>query len=52
MSKACRPKVIANQEAKDLSVLSLDALIGSLKTHDIELNEVAEESSRKANPLL
>ena len=38
---------MAIQEAKDLNVLSLDALIGSLKTHKIELNEVAKETIKK-----
>ena len=47
LSKAWRPKVTTIQEAKDLNVLSLDALIRSLKTHGIELNEVSEESTRK-----
>ena len=36
LSEAWRPKVTAIQEAKDLNVLSLDALIGSLKTHEID----------------
>ena len=44
LSKAWRPKVTVIQEAKDLNVLSLDALIGSLMTHKIELNEASEES--------
>ena len=47
LSKAWRPNVTVIQEAKDLNVLSLDALIGSLKAHEIELNEVSEESSRR-----
>ena len=37
----------AIQEAKELNVLSLDALIGSLKTHEIELNEAFEETNRR-----
>ena len=41
--EAWRPKVIAIQQAKDLNALSLDALIGSLKTHENELNEASEE---------
>ena len=45
--KAWDPKVTAIQEAKDLNVLSLDTLIGSLKTHEIELNEAFEESDKK-----
>ena len=46
LSKAQCLKAIAIQEAKDLNVLSLDALIRTLKTHEIKLNEVFEESSR------
>ena len=40
-----RPKVTAIQEAKDLSKLQLDELLGSLTTHELELN--AEEPPRK-----
>ena len=47
LSKAWWPKVTTIQEVKDVNVLSLDALIGSLKTHKIELNEASEESNRK-----
>ena len=50
-SKAWRPKVTTIQEAKDLNVLSLDALIGSLKTHVIELTEVSEETTRKGKSI-
>ena len=32
---------------KELNVLSLNAFIGSLKTHEIELNEAPEKSNRK-----
>ena len=32
-------------------MLSLDTLIGSLKTHEIELNEGAEESNRKGKSM-
>ena len=39
LSKAWHPKVTAIQAAKILNILSLDALIRSLKTHEIELNE-------------
>ena len=51
LSKAQPPKVAAIQEAKDLTVLSLDALIGYLKTHEIELNEAIEESNRKGKSI-
>ena len=42
LSKAWHPKIIAIQEAKYLNVLNLDALIRSLKTYKIELNEGVE----------
>ena len=51
LSKAWRPKVTVIQEAKDLNILSLDALNGSLKTHAIKLNEVSKESSRKGKSI-
>ena len=51
LSKAWHPKVTAIQEAKDLNVLSLDALIGSLKTHEMEFNEIQEESTRKGKSI-
>ena len=51
LSKAWRPKVTAIQKAKDLNVLSLDALIGSLKTHEIELNKASEETNRRGKPI-
>ena len=51
LSKAQRPKVTAIQEAKDLNVLSLDALIGSLKTHEIELNETSDEVVKKGKSM-
>ena len=51
ISKAWRPKVTVIQEAKDLNVLSLDALIRSLKTHEIEPNEGAEESNRRGKSI-
>ena len=45
LSKKWRPKVTAIQETKDLNTLSLEELLGSLKVHELELNE--EDSSRK-----
>ena len=51
LCKAWHLKVIAIQEAKDLNVLSLDAFIGSLKTHAIELNEASDENSRKGKSI-
>ena len=41
----------ANPEAKDLNALNLDALIGSLKTHEIELNEASEDSNRRGKSI-
>ena len=32
-------------------MLSLDALIGSLKTHEIELNEASEETNRRGKSI-
>ena len=52
LSKAWCPKVTAMQEAKDLNVLSLDAFIGSLKTHEIEINEVSDETTKKGKSML
>ena len=51
LSKAWRPKLTTILEAKDMNILSLDALIGSLKTHEIELNEVSEETTRKGKSI-
>ena len=51
LSKAWHPKVTNIQEAKDLNVLSLDALIGSLKTHEIELNEFSKVTIRKGKSI-
>ena len=47
LSKTWRPKVTDIQETKDLNILSLDAFIGSLKTHEMEISEVPENSTRK-----
>ena len=49
--KAWHPKVTTIQEPKDLNVLSLDALIRSLKSNEIELSEVTEESTRKGKSI-
>ena len=51
LSNACHPQVIAIQEAKDLNVLSLNALIGSLKNHEIKFNEASEEINRKGKSI-
>ena len=44
--------MIAVQEAKDLNVLSLDALIGSLKTHEIKLNKTFEKTNRRGKSII
>ena len=49
--KDWRPKVTGIQEAKDLNVLSLDAFIRPLKTHEIKLNEAYEDSNRKGKSI-
>ena len=51
LSKVWHPNVTAIHEAKDLNVLSLDALIGSLKAHEIELNEVSDETTKKGKSI-
>ena len=51
LSKAWHPKVTVIQKAKDLNVLSLNALIESLKTHEIVLNEASEETNRKGKSI-
>ena len=51
LTKAWRPKVTGIQEAKDLNVLSLNALIRSLKTYEIELNEWVAESNRRGKSI-
>ena len=44
-------KVTPIQEAKNLNVLSLDTLNGLLKTPEIELTEVFEETTRKGKSI-
>ena len=51
LSKVQHPKATAIQEAKDLNVVNLDTLIGSLKTHKINLNEASKENSRKGKSI-
>ena len=51
LSKAWHHKVTIIKEAKDLNVLRFDAFIGSLKTHEIELNDGAEESNRRGKSI-
>ena len=47
LSRTWEAKVTAIQEAKDLSKLPLEELIGSLMTHEITMQENLETSSRK-----
>ena len=51
LSNAWHPKVITIKKAKDLNVLSLDALIRSLKTHEIKLIEFSKETIRKGKSI-
>ena len=50
--KAWLPKVTSIQEGKYLNALSLDALIGFLKTHEIELNEAFEKINRQGKSII
>ncbi|WRX24196.1 zinc finger protein [Theobroma cacao] len=43
-----QPKVTAIREAKDLNVITLDEICGSLLTHELELKEEEEEDRREA----
>jgi hypothetical protein len=49
LPKSWEPKVTAIQEAKDLTKLPLEELMGSLMTHEIILKENEEESKKKKN---
>ncbi|KAM6597070.1 hypothetical protein CsatA_007594 [Cannabis sativa] len=53
LTKAYQGKVVAIQEAKDLSTLPLEELIGSLMNHEIFMSaqEEEEESTRKSQSL-
>ncbi|EOY00257.1 Uncharacterized protein TCM_010085 [Theobroma cacao] len=48
LPKNCKPKVTAILEAKDLNVITLDEICGSLLTHELELKEKEEEDKREA----
>ncbi|WRX12610.1 hypothetical protein QQP08_005097 [Theobroma cacao] len=48
LSKNWKSKVTAIREAKDLNVITLDEICGSLLTHELELKEKEEEDKRKA----
>ncbi|WRX26281.1 hypothetical protein QQP08_018768 [Theobroma cacao] len=43
LSKTWKPKVTTIREAKDLNVITLDEIYGSLLTHELELKEEEEE---------
>ena len=47
LPKSCEAKVTAIQEAKDLTKLPLDELVGSLMTHEITMKGHMEEESKK-----
>ena len=47
LPKVWRPKVTAIQEAKDLSVLRMDELLGSLKVHEQEIMEEIQPKKGK-----
>ena len=49
LSRQWRPKVTAIQEAKNLASLTMEELLGSLKVHELELQE--KESSRKGKSI-
>ncbi|GAV73117.1 UBN2 domain-containing protein, partial [Cephalotus follicularis] len=45
--KTWEPKVTAIEEAKDLSTLPLDDLLGSLMTHELRMNDQAKNEPKK-----
>ena len=47
LPKECEAKVTAIQEAKDLTKLSLEELIGSLMTHELNMAQKEEEEEPK-----
>ena len=47
LPKSWESKVVAITEAKDLKVLTMDALIGNLKTH--EMNRSHDQSKKEVN---
>ncbi|EOY08395.1 Uncharacterized protein TCM_022785 [Theobroma cacao] len=48
LPKSWKPKVIAIREAKDLNIITLDEICGSLLTHELELKEEEEEDQRES----
>ncbi|EOY32356.1 Uncharacterized protein TCM_040215 [Theobroma cacao] len=48
LPKSWKPKVTAIREAKDLNIITLDEICGSLLTHELELKEEEEEDQREA----
>ncbi|WRX08487.1 zinc finger protein [Theobroma cacao] len=45
--KSWKPKVTAIKEAKDLNIITLDEICGSLLTHELELKEEEEEDQKE-----
>ena len=46
------PKVTAIQEAKDLNILSLDELMGSLITHELTMQHRTEDDQKKRKSIV
>ncbi|GAV76263.1 UBN2 domain-containing protein, partial [Cephalotus follicularis] len=47
LPKSWEPKVTAIEEAKDLSTLSLEYLLGSLMTHELRMSDQARNDTKK-----
>ncbi|EOY08386.1 Uncharacterized protein TCM_022758 [Theobroma cacao] len=47
LPKSWKPKVTAIREAKDLNIITLNGICGSLLTHEIELKEEEEEEDQR-----
>ncbi|EOY31699.1 Uncharacterized protein TCM_038764 [Theobroma cacao] len=48
LPKSWKPKVTVIREAKDLNIITLNEICGSLLTHELELKEEEEEDQREA----
>ena len=53
LSHSWKAKVTAIQEAKDMSTLKLEELLGSLMTHELKLNQLNEDEDeiKKKRPI-
>ncbi|WRX34116.1 zinc finger protein [Theobroma cacao] len=47
LPKSWKPKVTTIREAKDLNIITLDEICGSLLTHELELKEEEEEEDQR-----